>query len=100
MLRPFPLLGAPAAAGPQAAAERPAHQTRPEDHEVSASAQGNKHVIAALLAKHQRRVCCGVANIQVEKPKHLYTNICAETDRTQCCLVRVRLSRRERGFLF
>lgn len=74
----FPLLGAPAAAGPQAAAERPAHQTCPEDHEVSASAQGKKHVIAVLLAKHQRRVCYGVANIQVEKPKHLHTNLCAE----------------------
>lgn len=78
MLRLFPLLGAPAAAGPQAAAERPAHQTCPEDHEVSASAQGKKHVIAVLLAKHQRRVCYGVANIQVEKPKHLHTNLCAE----------------------
>lgn len=32
--------GAQAAAGPQAAAQRPAHQTRAEDHEVSAAAEG------------------------------------------------------------
>lgn len=32
--------GAQAAAGPQAAAQRPAHQTCPEDHEVSAPAKG------------------------------------------------------------
>lgn len=50
MLRPFPLLGAPAAAGPQAAAQRPAHQTCPEDHEVSASAQGKKPNTSAVSA--------------------------------------------------
>lgn len=32
--------GAQAAAGSQAAAQRPAHQTCPEDHEVSAPAEG------------------------------------------------------------
>lgn len=32
--------GAQAAAGPQAAAQRPAHQTCSEDHEVSAPAKG------------------------------------------------------------
>lgn len=32
--------GAQAAAGSQAAAQRPAHQTRSEDHEVSAPAEG------------------------------------------------------------
>lgn len=41
VLLSLPLLsGVAAAAGPQAAAQRPAHQTRPEDHEVPAAAQG------------------------------------------------------------
>lgn len=57
-----PLLGAPAAAGPQAAAQRLAHQACPEDHEVPASAQGKKH------KKHQ------VSGVLQTTTQHMYTN--------------------------
>lgn len=100
MLRPFPLLGAPAAAGPEAAAQRPAHQTCPEDHEVSASAQGKKHVTAVLLANPQHRVCYEVTNIQVEKPQHLHANLCAEMLITHSVLSGQGTIKQERNRLF
>ena len=41
--------GVAAAAGTQTAAERPAHQTCPEDHEVPAAPQGEMQSTAVLL---------------------------------------------------
>ncbi len=53
LLCPSPPSGAAAAAGTQAAAQRPAHQTRSENHEVPAAAQGEKQGTAVLLITHQ-----------------------------------------------
>lgn len=44
--------GVAPAAGPPAAAQRPAHQTCPEDHEVPAAAQGEKQGTAMPLNTH------------------------------------------------
>lgn len=51
---PFWLLtGSPAAAGSQAAAQRSAHQTCSENHEVSAAAEGLLfHLTVCLHARH------------------------------------------------
>ncbi len=126
VLCPSPVSGAAAAAGPQTAAQRSAHQTCPEDHEVPAAAQGEKQSTAVLLITptHTHRHTCRcflcsclthsrvrqrVVNTQARTQTHKHTNTQTHTHMSPCvetlmthrtyCLFRLLSSQRGRGKL-
>lgn len=116
------LSGVAAAAGPQAAAQRPTHQTCPEDHEVPAAPQGEKQNTAVLLITHQHLYIYihthilvftvqlshtqqvqsqGCKHTSAHTQTHTHAPLCVETLTTHRwhCLLRLLSSQRGRGKL-
>lgn len=108
------LSGSTAAAGPQAAAEWPAYQTCPEDHEVPAAAQG-KNVDLRCVVDHAHRTFTShthitqlfILQLYATQQGHshcckhamMHVNTCIRAPMAQWawCLLRLLPSRRGRG---